>query len=407
MAFNYSTSMFIGVTTQGVEMPVFFDTHTPIFNNKPPGILITGQPGSGKTFLALTLTSICAILGKVTIVLDPKGDFLSLKDLGSEIGDVNFWNLANRKKKGILDPFYMAFDKGEQLDLVISVIDMFVGGLKQDQLTVLAPIVKDVQESPVPSLLAVTESLLTSERNEARNLGAQLDLVSRLPFADLCFAPGSKKRNAVDFGTGITIITMVGLELTPSPESGAPAAGGNATKQRLSSAIFFLLTDFVRRTMYNDTSNKPKTLIIDEAWAVLSTTAGAECVKSVARLGRSKKLAMILVTQNNSDLKRMNIENTITTRFAFRTDPTEAADIVTSMQLPEGEGFEGTLTSLGNGECLLRDFQGRYSTMQVSNWKENWNKAFKTNPLDKMRAEKEKKALEDEKRKLALNGTLA
>lgn len=393
MAFNYSTSMFIGVTTNGIDMPVFFDTHTPIFNNNPPGILITGQPGSGKSFLAMTLTSICAIIGKVTIVLDPKGDFLSLLEIKEDIGDINFWNLADRRQKGILDPFYMADDKGEQLDLVISVIDMFLGGLTSEQLTVLSPIIKDVQNSAVPSLLAVAEALQTSPHTLARGLGTHLDLVRRLPFANLCFAPGTTKRKNIKFDSGVTVITMIGLELSPETEGANSQV--NANKKRLSATIFFLLTDFIRRIMYNDTSEKPKTLIIDEAWAVLSTPAGAECVKSVARLGRSKKLAMILVTQNNSDLKKMQIENTITTRFAFRTDHSEATDIIAGMQLPENQGFEDTLIGLENGECLFKDFQGRYSTIQISNWRQNWTDAFETNPLEKMRTEKKRKALAD------------
>lgn len=391
MAFNYSTSMFIGTTTQGIPLPVFFDTHTPIFNNNPPGILITGQPGSGKSFLAMTLTAICAIIGKVTIVLDPKGDFLSLLEIKDDIGDINFWNLADRKQKGILDPFYMADDKGEQLDLVISVVDMFLGGLTPSQLTVLSPIIKDVQDSPVPSLLAVGEALQTSPNSEARDLGTHLDLIRRLPFADLCFAPGSKKRKNIKFDSGVTVVTMIGLELSPETESNTSQA--NANKKRLSATIFFLLTDFIRRIMYNDNSSRPKTLIIDEAWAVLSTPAGAECVKSVARLGRSKKLAMILVTQNNSDLEKMQIENTITTRFAFKTDMVEAVDIIRGMQLPGDEGFESTLTDLNTGECLFKDFMGRYSTIQISDWRSRWTNAFETNPLEKMRAEKKRKAL--------------
>lgn len=390
MSLNYSTSMFIGATTRGVEMPVFFDTHTPIFNNKPPGILITGQPGSGKSFLALTLTTISAIIGKTTIVLDPKGDFLSLAQLKDEIGPVNFWNLSDGTKKGILDPFYLAKDKGEQLDMVISVVDMFVGGLSPDQLSVLSPIVKDVQNSSMPSLLGVTEALQTSPHLIARNLGHHLDLVKNLPFANLCFAPGSRKRNNVKFDSGVTIVTLVGLELSNDKEESGNRT--NANKKRLSAAIFFLLTDFIRRVMHNEESGNPKTLIIDEAWAVLSTPAGAECIKSVARMGRSKNLAMVLVTQNNSDIASSQIDNTITTRFAFSTDTSEAREIVAGMQLPEGENFESTLTNLSQGECLFQDFTGRYSTIEIINWKSRWVEAFETNPLKKMQAEKKRKS---------------
>ena len=67
--------MFVGETSQGTPQPVFFDAHTQIFNDRPPGCLITGEPGSGKSYLAMILATISAIVGKTTIVLDPKGDF--------------------------------------------------------------------------------------------------------------------------------------------------------------------------------------------------------------------------------------------------------------------------------------------------------------------------------------------
>lgn len=389
--FNYSTSMFIGVTSRGSEMPVFFDTHTPIFNNNPPGILITGSPGSGKTFLALTLTTICAIIGKTTIVLDPKGDFMGLTYLKNVIGkeNIKFWNLNNSKRKGILDPFYMVQDKGEQLGLVIQVIGMFIGGLSDSKLSVLAPIVKDVQESVTPSLMMVTEALLTSDRQDARDLGSQLDLISRLQFANLCFAPGSDRKDIVEIEKGITIITMIGLELTEkSDNENSGSFDSSNNKKNLSSAIFFLLTDFIRRIMNDDNSSRPKTLIIDEAWAVLSSSAGAECIKAVARLGRSKKLALILVTQNNRDIENMKIDNTITTHFAFRTDFSEAEGIIRGMRLPTNEENQSLLSNLGTGECLMKDFLGRCSTVQISNWKNDWNEAFETNPLTSLTAKK-------------------
>lgn len=381
---HFSTSLYIGNTTRGIEQPVFYDSHTQIFNNRPPGTLITGAPGSGKTFLAMTLTCLSAILGKTTIVLDPKGDFLSFANLKDELGTVNFWNLANPNRKGLLDPFYMADTPGEQLALVVAVVEMFLGGITKDQMRVLSPIVKDVIESPIPSLLSVTEALTMSPDVEARNLGNELDLISKLPFASLCFAPGSKSRKNISISEGTTIITMVGLEISPD----AAQSGQQNNKKRLASTIFFLVTNFIRRVLHESTSDTPKTLVIDEAWAVISTPAGASVIKEVALLGRSKSLALILVTQNASHLKNLDIENTIRTRFAFHTDTKEAKEIVESMELPKGEKFENVLTSLETGECLMQDWQERYSTIQIAAYNTRWKEAFETNPLKKRQQKK-------------------
>lgn len=384
--YQYSSSVFIGETTRGIAMPVFWDTHTSIVNNRPPGCLITGAPGSGKTFLALTITTISAILGKTTIVLDPKGDFLSLINLKKDIGEENLkiWNLA-KGESGMLDPFFMTDDDSEKLTLVIEVIDLFVGGLTPDQETALGPIIKDVIQSKNPSLQVVIDELRGSQNDVARHLGTQLDLLKSMKFANLCFAPGAnRKRKSISIDKGVTIITLMGLELpNPGEES--------LTRQnKLASGIMFLLTDFIRRIMMNDNSQNPKTLVIDEAHAILSSQAGARTIRSVALLGRSKYLALVLITQNNSHLKNLDIENTISTRFAFRSDRREAEEIVAAMELPHREGFEDIIINLGNGECLMKDFLNRYSTVQISNWNSEWNEAFKTNPLDRLKKQKEK-----------------
>jgi type IV secretory pathway VirB4 component len=382
---HHSSSVFLGETTRGLEQPVFYDTHTPIFNNKPPGCLITGAPGSGKTYLALTLAATSTLMGKTTVVLDYKGDFLSLVNL-PELGNFRLWNLADGKRKGIIDPFSMADDPGDKLSLVTTVIELFVGTLLPAELTALSPIVKDVIESPNPSLSLVVSQLRGSESEAAQNLGTRLDIISHMPFAKLAFAPGNRNAQHVDISKGLTVVTLVGMDL---PESSDAAKDTN--QGRLASGILFLLTDFIRRIMKNDTSQNPKTLIIDEAWAILASQAGARVVKEVALLGRSKSLALILATQNNSHLRHLDIENTITTRFAFQAASNEATDIVKAMRLPEGEGFEEVITDLETGECLMRDFMGRAATVKVSQWKQDWMVAFNNNPYEKAQAARARK----------------
>ena len=383
---KYSTSMYIGYTSQGVKNPVFFDTHTQVLNNKPPGVLITGQPGSGKTYLVLTLISISALLGKVCIIIDPKGDMLNLLEIQNDIGKMNFWNLSGRNQKGVLDPFYMA-DPQDRLQLVIETIEMFLGGIPEDQMTALTPIVKDAINEPVPSLLRVTEMLRMSDRIEARNLGTRLDLISKMQFAELCFAPGNRNRKPISVSQGVTVVTMVGMELPKK----ASVDSKLTNRQRLTATIFFLVTDFVRRAMDASETNIPKVLFIDEAWAVLQTEAGARIVGQVALLGRSKQMSLVLVTQNASHIGALDIENTISTRFAFNTSREEARAIVASMEMPVNEGFDSALVELGVGECLMQDYERRFSTVQidVESWAPNWDRAFRnTNPLERIQNQK-------------------
>lgn len=379
--FKFSTSLFIGKTSRGLTQPVFWDPHTPIINNKPPVSVITGAPGSGKTFLALLLTAMSTILGKTTVVLDPKGDFVSLAEIKNDIGRFALMDLG-KGKPGLLDPFYMVSDPQEQLSLALEVIDIFLGGLSSDDLIVLAPIIKDVITAPNPSLMKVVDELRGSEKERARGLGVQLELLKKMKFAKLCFAPGNVTREPMRISSGLTVFTLVGLELPASDEQ-------NMTRShKLAAGIMFLLTDFLRRIMSDDTSTNPKTIVIDEAHAILGNAAGQRVVKQMALLGRSKYLALILITQNDEHLKDLNVENTISTRFAFRSSRREAEGIIKAMELPRNEGIEDTILQLDPGECLMKDFEERYSTVQITSYKKEWTEAFTSNPLERLRKQK-------------------
>lgn len=386
---RYSSSAYIGTTTGGVENPVFYDPHTPLFNQNPPGVIVTGKPGSGKSFFTLGLAAISSILGKKTIVLDPKGDFSSLDLIKNELGPMQIWDLTDKDNKatvGLLDPFHMAKDNASKLSLAVSVIDIFIGGdgLTNEQKRVLSPIIEDVINQPDASLGKVVDELRASRKEEAKNLGALLNMIRKMNYANLCFAENRRKQE-VSFSSGLTVITLAGMNI---PKSGQKI---ESTEGNLVLGVIFLLADFIRRVMENESDN-PKVLIIDEAWAVMSSESGAAVIEDVANLGRSKNLALVLATQNTKHFTSANIDikNSITTRFAFKASKDEADSIVRDMDLPLDEGFQDVITQLNLGECLMQDYLNRYATVQISSWPPGWAEAFATNPLEQQ--EKRRKA---------------
>jgi hypothetical protein len=311
-------------------------------------------------------------------------------ELKDQLGEVSLMNLAAMGAKGragLLDPFYMVEDPGEKLSLVLEVIDLFVGGLSDDQATAVSPIIKDVIKSPNPSLSQVVLELRSVRDNKtARNLGSRLDIIAQTAGAKICFAP-SGNRKVIKLNRGVTIITLIGMDLPADADEAK-----NTNQGRLASGILFLVTNFIKRMMHDDTSDSPKELIIDEAWSILASKQGADTIKSVALLGRSKNLSLVLITQSPQHLEHLDIENTISTRFAFRTSNNEALAIAKDMNLPDEVGFEKLLLELHNGECLMQDWMGRYSTVQISAWRKDWQEAFKTNPLDKLRKRQAERA---------------
>src|SRR5260370_1727101 len=110
----------------------------------------------------------------------------------------------------------------------------------------------------------------------------------------------------------------------------------------------------------------PKAIVLDEAWAVTSTPQGAKLIPEVSRMGRSRNTALILVSQNAGDLLNEQVTNCLSAVFAFRS--TERAEVASGMSLlgvdPSDE-HQAVLRSLGNGECIFRDLDGRAGRIVV------------------------------------------
>lgn len=379
---NYGASLFIGETSQGVRNPIFFDPHTPIYNNKPPTTIVTGIPGSGKTFFLQLLACQSSIMGKTTIVIDPKGDFLNLKEIEGELGaNVNFINIA--KKKGALDPFYNGENEGDKLSTIIDTISILVGGVTENQKTAILPTINDMINENGASMETLYKRLHRSEDPEVRSLASNLEMSSKLEYANIIFAPGGNPRSRINFKTGMTIFPLLGIDL-PIEEKDMDKSGSvnKATrpKENLGAAIMFLLTDIIRKLLKKKTII-PKTLIIDEAWVLASNDAGRRCIKEVGLLGRSRGIALILASQKNSHYESLDTDSTTGNRFCFAASEREAEFMVDEFDLPQGENFENIFTSLEGGECFMRDWSKNYATVKIMVTKKSWYQVFRSDPL--------------------------
>ena len=388
-------STFIGEQLSGVPYPVFFDSHFPIINNKPPGILVTGSPGSGKTWLLLLLCSHASLMGKTNVIMDPKGDFIALKKLEREgiLENVKVWNLAPQadnkesmiadENNGVLDPITFFDNPDENVALAKSVITSLVGGTLTDiQSNYLVPVLKDVVACPNLSFNEVVSRLSRNQKEEIRTLGIQLNALSGLGLAKLLFTDRRKqKAQKVDLIHGTTVINLMGLSL-PAPGSNPKTWTEN---EKLSMTIMALITNFVTNAMTKDISKEVfKMVTIDEAWSVMASQTGRDLINKVGLLGRSLNVSLLLATQSPKHIEKVegvDISTTISVRFAFRNDSKEDNLItVNSMNLPSGEGWEEIGLNLDTGQCLMHDVLKNTGVIQVSVPYE-WQSMFDTNPL--------------------------
>ena len=367
---------YLGATTGRIQEPVFFSVHSTINSDKPGGCTITGSPGSGKTFAALTLTYQMALDGVWTIYIDPKADAIALKRLpgleNSTVIDLQHGN------DGLLDPFSIGTDSAQQKELAYETVGLFVGGvdkLTDEQNVSLSKAIDVISNYPDASLNRIVDYLQTAREGGARSLGARLNLIRQLPFARLCFS----RNQGINLRPedGLTIITILGLDLPSSDMTPEQYSGPN----NLAVAVMYLLSSFTKSLMQNTNKGQPKAIVIDEAWAVTSTTQGQKLVAEVARMGRSHNTGIILISQNAKDFLGETVLNSVSTKLAFRAGSRDEIDsVLKQMELEPSDINRDYIRSLNTGECLFKDWSGRIARVSIDNWNPLMNSAFETNP---------------------------
>lgn len=382
---------YIGETILGYHTPVFFDLHTSIASSNPPGVYVSGSPGSGKSFFSMMMAYQSTLSGKITVYLDPKADSVNILNLQSDLGDINIWDLADDKKvePGILDPFSLEKDPAQQQLLVMSLIETFAGTLTSEQRNSLTPIVEDVLKLKKPSLRIVMQRLLARRNDpQANALGNQLKLIEPLKFSRLCF--DHYEGSAMKMGKGLTIITLLGLKM-PDPNMDEKDYQIN---DRLGMGIMFLVTNYIRNIMIgvddgHDEEGKkrvppPKTVIIDESWAVLATKMGRQVISEICRLGRSLNTACVLISQNADDIDKFGLQNSISTRFAFRVKTiAEGEKVRESFDLPEDVGIAQSMINFDKGDCIMKDFNNNVACVHIDSYDKRIFDAFNTNPFER------------------------
>lgn len=382
---------YIGETILGYHTPVFFDLHTSIASSNPPGVYVSGSPGSGKSFFSMMMAYQSTLSGKITVYLDPKADSVNILNLQSDLGDINVWDLADDKKvePGILDPFSLEKEPAQQQLLVMSLIETFAGTLTSEQRNSLTPIVEDVIKLKKPSLRIVMQRLLARRNDpQANALGNQLKLIEPLKFSRLCF--DHYEGSAMKMGRGLTIITLLGLKM-PDPNMDEKDYQIN---DRLGMGIMFLVTNYIRNIMIgaddgHDEEGKkrvppPKTVIIDESWAVLATKMGRQVISEICRLGRSLNTACVLISQNADDIDKFGLQNSISTRFAFRVKTVaEGEKVRESFDLPEDVGIAQSMINFDKGDCIMKDFNNNVACVHIDSYDKRIFDAFNTNPFER------------------------
>jgi len=252
---------------------------------------------------------------------------------------------------------------------------LLLPGMSEERESAMIQAVGAVAAGEKPSLGQVVEHLEASSDAASKNLGAVLRSMSEMKLARLCFAASGGER--IDAEGWTTVFTLAGLTL---PESGLKR-DDYSYEQRLSVALLYLVSQFARRLLNGIDRRIPKAIVLDEAWAVTSTPQGAKLIPEVSRMGRSRNTALILVSQNAGDLLNEQVTNCLSAVFAFRsTERAEVASVMSLLGVDPSDEHQAVLRSLGNGECIFRDLDGRAGRIVVDLISDDLRRWLDTNP---------------------------
>ncbi|TDQ54788.1 ATP-binding protein [Actinorugispora endophytica] len=366
---------YIGETLGRARSIVHFDPMVAAARNRPTAIAITGEPGGGKTTLALLLIYQLALRGVTVAAIDPKGDAESLVQLLQRRGRKARIMSLESAEAGLLDPFGFGDDLPAKKTMATETLRLLLPRMSEERESAMIQAVAAVANQPQPSLAKVVAHLEDAEDAASRNLGAVLRSMSEMRLASLCFDPQGDQQ--IDSEGWTTVFTLGGLTL---PDS-AIGRDDYSYEQRLSVALLYLVSQFARRLMNGLDRSLPKAIFLDEAWAVTSTPEGAKLVPEVSRMGRSRNTALILVSQNAGDLLNEQVTNCLSSVFAFRSsERVEVGDVMALLGVEASEEHMAALRNLGNGECIFRDLDGRAGRIAVDLVSDELLRWLDTNP---------------------------
>lgn len=379
------TGPYIGRT--GVQhRPVYLDPALPPKIHRSASIAFLGSLGGGKSFAANLLTYLAVVWrGAKALVLDPKGERTGwLEGLPELAGHLEVITLSSRPEdSGKLDPFIVMGrepseeDRKETVNLAVSLLSFLAAVPTGDErFLALMRAVDEVSRQPEPAMLKVVDRLEELGRDSVPTaaLARYLRAISDLAYANLMFGRGGEQ------GLRLSChLNVLQLQAITMPPPGKPREEFSL-EELLSVSLMHAVTAFATRFTRQERGIF-KIVLIDEAWALLSSHEGRSLVSHLLRTGRAMNNAVYLITQNVADLLDERIRNQIGVKFVFRSaDQDEVAKVMELLNLQPGEENMLAVRGLDTGQALMQDLDGRVGVVTIDPVFDHLSAAFDTRP---------------------------
>ena len=183
-----SDGIYLGYVPAAAGRPVRFDPTEAPRTARPPGVLLAGTPGSGKTVGGEAIAYGAAARGSLVVTFDPKPDH-NLEGVPELEGEVEVLELSgDPRNQGKLDPLVIGLPELRE-ELASSYLIELLRDPPSSWEVAIDRAVRDAVRAGEQSLLCVIARLREGDSAAAREAGEALEVLSDFGLARLGFAP--------------------------------------------------------------------------------------------------------------------------------------------------------------------------------------------------------------------------
>lgn len=359
---------------------------------RSPHVLITGDTGSGKSYLAKLLFIYITMMNIKTLYIDPKkeirkwitkviNDSIIRRDFPLFVEHLEKYkfitlDFEDKNNWGALDPVsFLNSSQAKELiqDIFAEVYD-FTGKdeIHTSFLKAITEVLERKEKGEQVGSQNIIDIMLNSDVLSVRQAGEFLNEVIHDSILKLCVHDGSNEALSLD--ERVNIIEVENIDL---PEASA-GVDTYTNSQKKSNSIMLALGKYCE--LFGKMDKDEQTVeIIDEAWVIISSRQGKKVEKQMKRVGRSYNNALFFISQSTKDALREEENETGNFGVSFAFDEeNERSDILKWMNMEVTDDNVEMLDNLLQGQCLMKDMFGRTSKITVECLFEEWEGALET-----------------------------